>query len=62
VEDLDPCDLNWLKCPKPHHSWSERHTMAADNMQNDNSWRGVDESLEDPEEERVIFSALDSFM
>lgn len=27
----------------------------------ESSWAGVDETIEDPEEERVVFCALDSF-
>lgn len=27
----------------------------------ENAWRGVEETIEDPEERRVLFCALDSF-
>lgn len=29
---------------------------------NDTGWQGIDQSTEDPEEARVMFSAVDSFL
>ena len=40
-------------------SASEADTMA--DMANQSSWEGVENNMEDPEEIRVIFCALDSF-
>jgi hypothetical protein len=36
--------------------------MVVDKMGDEASWEGVEASFEDPEEERVIFNALDSFL
>jgi hypothetical protein len=35
--------------------------MASSEAAAENVWNGVEENMEDPEETRVIFSALDSF-